>query len=53
MSVDRKYFETSHSFINRQDRCENTDQKTKDNECSAEKGLHEVYSLNFCCHWKM
>jgi len=44
MSVDREDFKTSRLFINRQDHCETTDRKTKDNERRAEKGWGYIRS---------
>jgi len=38
-------FFTSSSFIPMQDRCENTDQKSKDNEHSSEKGRGYIRSI--------
>jgi len=37
---------TSSSFIPMQDRCENTDQKSKDNERSTEKGRGYIRSID-------
>jgi len=45
MSVDQDDFKMSRSFINRQDHCEDTYWKTKDNECSAEKGWGYIRSI--------
>jgi len=45
MSVGQEDFKMSRSFINRQDRCENTDGKNKRQERSAEKGRSYIRSV--------